>query len=266
MVFTRSKARQKANETAEPVTSESENPLTSQLEGEDSGRSVRTRRTPKVRVARLTKSEAKPPRAEDEVATESLEELALRALRAMKNRLKVDSTADGSVRIKKIDVMHVGPADAEEDGMETVDYGMETDGNVQPDVILLESDTKKKSIPNRPSRTGVMVTSLQPCIKEKPYFSYSSKSGVVSASSSTGKQLGLPWGEREEELLKKSVITSDFEKKETAPPMYVSKYAKAKARKVSFRDCHCVCGGHQKQVMDMTLSAGSPPRKCTLIG
>jgi hypothetical protein len=248
MVFTRSKARQKANETAEPVTSESENPLTSQLEGEDSGRSVRTRRTPKepkVRVTRLTKSEAKPPRAEDGVATESLEDLALRALRAMKSRLKVDSTTNGSVKKMGEQV------DAEEDGMETVDYGMETDGNVQPDVILLESDTKKKSIPNRLSRTGVMVTSLQPRMKEKPYFSYSSKSGVVSVSSSTGKQLGLSWGETEEELLKKSVITSDFEKKETAPPMYVSKYAKAKARKEA-REKSTGSGWYEMQAPEMT--------------
>ena len=272
MVFTRSKARQQATEAAEPLTSERKKSHISQKEDEGSDRSDKKRSISAVRVTRFTrglKSEAGPSRAaaEDEPATESLEELALRALKAMKNRplvaaskkkearkstvavskedrmknpATVKSTKVGRKRIDEMET--VAPDkdaveaidDGTDDGMETNDDGMETDDNVQPDVMMLESNTKKKLIPHQPRHSGVMVTSLQPCMKEKPYFSYSSKRGIVSASSSTGKQSGLSWGEREEELMMKSVVTSDFEKRETAPPMYVSKYARAKARKVSF--------------------------------
>ena len=256
MVFTRSKARQQATEAAEPITSESEEPHTSQVEDQGSDRSVRARRISAVRVTRFTRElkwEARVSRdaAEDETATESPEELALRALNAIKNRPKKDGIKNRprvavskeeeedkmkkqrkgkSTKVGRKKINGIETVDAEEDAMETVE-GMETDESVQPDVMLLESSAKKKSIPNRSSCSGVMVTSLQPCMKEKPYFSYSSKRGVVSVSSSTGKQLGVPWGEGEEQLMKKSIITSDFEKRETAPPMYVSK---AKARKVSF--------------------------------
>lgn len=153
------------------------------------------------------KPDSKPvavPCEESETDCEpTIEQLALRALQVMKARLGVE------------------PSDASDE------HGVESGNSPEQDVMMLE--TKQQEEP-QPKRSGLFSTSLQPCMKERPYFSTTTKRALKSSSSS---RPALPWGESEKELMKKSVITSDFEKREVAPPMYVSKYAKAKARKVS---------------------------------
>lgn len=144
-----------------------------------------------------------PPCEDSETDYEpTIEQLALRALQVMKARLGVESP-EASDR-----------------------HGMESGNSAELDVMMLET-TKKQHQP-LPKRSGLFSTSLQPCMKERPYFSAATKRSLKSSPTNRPAQL---WGESEEELMKKSVITSDFEKREVAPPMYVSKYAKAKARK-----------------------------------
>lgn len=206
MVYTRSKARQKASESAQIVSSGGEDPQTSQQVVKRSSRSVKKTRQAVVQATPDQESEV-PPRDEDE---QSVEELALRAFQVMKERLGRGSTEAGDQGTR---------------GM-----GMETENDTELDILMLESDGKSKP-PLRDSRSGAISTSLQPCMKEKPYFSF--KKSLKSTPSSASRLMAVSWGERDEDLMKKSVITPDFEKRETAPPMYVSKYAKAKARKVS---------------------------------
>lgn len=147
-----------------------------------------------------------PPCEDSETDYEpSVEQLALRALQVMKEKLGVKSP-DASDR-----------------------HGVESGNSAELDVMMLET-TKKQQQQPLPKRSGLFSTSLQPCMKERPYFSATTKRALKSSPTSRS---ALQWGESEEELMKKSVITSDFEKREVAPPMYVSKYARAKARKVS---------------------------------
>ena len=220
MVFTRSKARQKALEGAQQDEAETDTSEVAVKPAESSVRSVRKARRSTVHVSTTeqtsNESYIKEGGSLDDLAltTEqtsdegdikeggSLDDLALRAMRVMKERLGLlgdDQT------------------------------GTESSDDTQPDVILLQSNSssKKRPAPVKQRRPDDLATTLKPRMKEKPYFSYSRKRGM---SHSAGKPVA--WGEGEEEVMKKSVITSDFEKRDVAPPMYVSKFAKARARKV----------------------------------
>lgn len=224
MVYTRSKARQKASESAQIVSSGGEDPQTSQQVVKRSSRSVKKTRQAVVQATPDQESEV-PPRDEDE---QSVEELALRAFQVMKERLGRGSTEAGDQGTR---------------GM-----GMETENDTELDILMLESDGKSKP-PLRDSRSGAISTSLQPCMKEKPYFSF--KKSLKSTPSSASRLMAVSWGERDEDLMKKSVITPDFEKRETAPPMYVSKYAKAKARKAA-REKSAGRGWYEMQAPEVT--------------
>lgn len=171
---------------------------------------------PKPAVKRKSAVHAKSslPREDSGVQTcePTIEELAVHALQVLKARLGVASP----------DVNY--------------QHGMES--KEPANVMVLQMTKKQQTLPKH---TG-LATSLQPCMTEKPYFSLTTKGALKSSSLSSTSRPGL---DSEEELMKNSVVTSDFEKKEVAPPMYVSKYAKAKARKVRHNviasRCVCVC-------------------------
>lgn len=214
MVFTRSKARrQEAADAAQQVSSSSECE-----DPQPPKPAVKKRRKSAVHAKLILKPIL--PREESETTCEpTVEELALHALQVMKARLGVESP-------------HVNDQ-----------HGMESENSKKHDVMKLETTKQQQQQrPPLPKRSG-LATSLQPCMKEKPYFSLTTKGTLKSSSLSSTSRPALPWGESEEELMKNSVVTSDFEKKDIAPPMHVSKYAKAKARKVRFAQCVflCVC-------------------------
>lgn len=131
-----------------------------------------------------------------------VEELALRALHVMKKRL----------------------------GTESGDCSQSDLGNAgstsQPNIMMLESDPKPSS--SKTSGFSTLASSLQPCMKEKPYFSLRQEDILASASKPCP-----PWEDTDQQLMARSVITPDFEKRETVPPVHTSKYARARARKVS---------------------------------
>ena len=215
MVCTRSKARQKAA-AAGSQSAEEDVPQTVKTSAR-SARKTRRKSAAQLQEARDLNSDAGQTSGSrciggGEDGTESIEELALRAFRVMKERLE------------------------EEEGLGEDDRGeMEMDTNTRLDVMTLETkpDTMKEAVPGKLRRlSGVLPTSLQPRMEETPYFSYSRKKGLLGPL--TGKAGSLSWGEGEEELMKKSVITSDFEKRDAAPPMHVSKHTRDKARRVSF--------------------------------
>ena len=215
MVFTRSKTRQQALETAQSTSAERETPQTSR-QAETGPKSPRkARKTLVVRLTPVTTPTKTPPRAAatGSVVEETIDELALRAFRAIRGRSIAEDSGDGAM-----------------------------DQETEQDVMMFESDTdsekQKKSRVSEKKRADVLPTSLKPSMEERPYFSYSRKKGIA------GGRASVTWGEGERELMKRSVVTSDFEKRETAPPMYVSKYARARARKVSvcLHICmYCVC-------------------------
>ena len=192
MVRTRSRARQEAADTTLHLSSEEEGP-------------------PAARPAATSLQKTREPvaRLEHESDSPSLEELALRAFQVMQRRLGAGLSVS---------------SDEEE---------MESETDAQPDILQLDGDDRKPSTSSKKRTTaaGTLATSLQPLMKEKPYFSLDHR-GSLASSSSAGRR-GSSWEERDEDLMKRSVITSDFEKRDSAPPMYVSKYAKAKARKVT---------------------------------
>ena len=214
MVFTRSKARQKTIENAQLVECESDAPQR-MLETVQNVRPVKKTRKSVSQVCSTEQA-----CSEGDERKESLEKLALRALQVMKDRLGI------------------------EDSNQT---GMETSNSTQPDVMTLESDSNsKKTTPIKSHRPDMLASSLKPCMKETLYFSFSRKRGL--SQSARKPAVSLSWGQSEDDIMKKSVITSDFEKRDVAPPMYVSKFSKAKARKVhththaflTLRVCVCV--------------------------
>ena len=106
------------------------------------------------------------------------------------------------------------------------------DSTTQPEVLLLESEAPRERVSKTKASSSLRLSStLQPRLKEKLYFSFNKKD-ILASSSATGKSKSSSWETGDEHLLAKSIITPDFEKKERAPPLVISKYARAKARKV----------------------------------
>ena len=69
------------------------------------------------------------------------------------------------------------------------------------------------------------------------YFSYSKDAILNSPRGST-----LAVGDVDGELMKKSIITADLEKKELVPPASLSRYALQKQRKVCLYGCNMPSG------------------------
>ena len=217
MVFTRSKARQRARSDAQSVPSDTETPEISReaVEKRAKKSAIKTRKavirispvtspTKQLRPASRTKSR------QTTTEEENIDELALRALRAMKKARHGMTSSE----------------------IETESSGTESEEDSQPSIMSLEPDAIPESIPPvsvKTRRPDILATSLKPSVEETLYFSYSRKKGI---SRTAAGKAATTWGESEEDLMKRSVVTSDFEKKEVAPPMYVSKYARARARKV----------------------------------
>ena len=126
----------------------------------------------------------------------SVEELALRALHTIKKRLGTESRdcSQGDVG-----------------GMESTS---------QPGIMLLESEPKPSS--SKTSGFSTLASSLQPYMKEKPYFSFRQEDILASAS-----KPHPPWEDNDQQLMARSVITPDFVISETAPPISSSMYATA---------------------------------------
>ena len=211
MVFTRSKARQRARSDAQSMPSDTETPEISRAAVEKRAKKSAKKAVIRISpVASPTKQLRPASRTKSRQTTteeENIDELALRALRARQGMTS-----------SEIDPESIG-TESEEDS--------------QPSIMTLEPDTIPETIPPPVSvktrRPDILATTLKPSVEESLYFSYSRKKGI---SRTVAGKAATTWGESEEDLMKRSVVTSDFEKKEVAPPMYVSKYAKARARKV----------------------------------
>ena len=208
MVFTRSRARQQALDEVQSACNDTETPQSSQPVVQRRA-TKSAKRIAVVAISPVTTPTKRPPptsRTENQTtaAEDTIEELALRALRTMKAKL----------------------------GMTSPEIEPQSEEESQPNVMTLEPDSDSEKPPGsgKSRRPDVLATFLKPSMKETLYFSYSRKKGILR----TPGKASTTWGDnQEDELMKKSVITPDFEKKEAAPPMYVSKYARARARKVS---------------------------------
>ena len=103
-----------------------------------------------------------------------------------------------------------------------------SDGTIckeQSDVLQLDSPSHQS-----PSTCPTeLASSLQPHLDESIYFSYDP---VKAKDTDASKQKRTLCHNEVDSLLKKSVITSDFEKKECAPPINRSRYSLEKSRKV----------------------------------
>ena len=111
-----------------------------------------------------------------------------------------------------------------------------------PDVLTLDNSddmlVRGAPVPSLPERKRVDMSkpssSLDPGqeMKEDLYFSFDVESLVVDGCGK-GRSL-VEHGRRDphRELMKKSVITPDFEKRESAPPINHSRYAIQKMKKV----------------------------------
>jgi len=71
-----------------------------------------------------------------------------------------------------------------------------------------------------------LASSLQPAITEDLYFSFDQEEILRSSNK------GIFVEDVDKELMKRSVITPDFERKERAPAMSQSRYTLQKTRKV----------------------------------
>lgn len=77
-----------------------------------------------------------------------------------------------------------------------------------------------------------LASSLQPAITEDLYFSFDQEEILRSSNK------GIFVEDVDKELMKRSVITPDFERKERAPAMSQSRYTLQKTRKV-YRHLFC---------------------------
>jgi hypothetical protein len=230
MVFTRSKARQRARSDAQSVPSDTETPEISRAAVEKRAKKSAKKAVIRISpVASPTKQLRPASRTKSRQTTteeENIDELALRALRARQGMTS-----------SEIDPESIG-TESEEDS--------------QPSIMTLEPDAIPETIPPPVSvktrRPDILATTLKPSVEESLYFSYSRKKGI---SRTVAGKAATTWGESEEDLMKRSVVTSDFEKKEVAPPMYVSKYAKARARKEA-REKSAGKGWYEMEAPQMT--------------
>ena len=220
MVFTRSKARQQAREDAQSVPTDTETPEPSRgAVVKRTANSARKTKTAVIRISPVTSPVKQPPftpRTKNRTTPteeETIDKLALKALRAMK-------------------AAQFGMTSSE---IQPESLGTESEEESQPSVMTLEPISERSAVSAQAGRPDMLATTLKPSVEETLYFSYSRKKGISRVAA--GGKTSTTWGEGEEELMKKSVVTPDFEKKEAAPPMYVSKYARARARKVSPQSC-----------------------------
>lgn len=103
-----------------------------------------------------------------------------------------------------------------------------TSCNEQPDLLHLDSPSTSQQ-PHPASCPTELASSLQPHMEESPYFSYNP---IKTSDTDDVKQKRTLCHNEVDSLLKKSVITSDFEKKECAPPISQSRHSLEKSRKV----------------------------------
>lgn len=183
--------------------------------------------SPGAITSEVTSSPSPPPSSLE--VEETIEQLALKALRSLKKK-------KGGMETQEPDIRY---------GTETEDDadGKQESNGIQPDIMTLETPRThqgRSKSSNKSHRPDMLSSSLKPSLTEPLYFTYSRKKGITS-SRAGGRSSAVTWGDtEEEEVMKKSVITADFEKRETAPPMHVSKYAKARARKVCIHSTYNV--------------------------
>ena len=143
----------------------------------------------------------------EQLPSRSVEELALRAFNNIQKRFEPKTGSRDSCNLH-----------SEGSGAEAS----------PPGVLPLQSGSKDSVEPAaRRGAATVLASSLQPVMEVKPYFRFSKGSTVLSV------QKPCPsWEERDRDLMERSVITPDFERKRAVPPIFTTRSAREKARKV----------------------------------
>ncbi len=112
---------------------------------------------------------------------------------------------------------------------EEAEEGEVLNGSGLPDVIELQSTTTTTS---EPGRVITLASALDPGPGPELYFSCDTDTMIDALMVPRGGSGHLSGGDGG--IMKRSVLTSDFEKKESVPPSYQSRYTKKKENKVSF--------------------------------